>query len=98
MFVEDSALDAELVVGELRRGGYDVRLPSEERSLLSSFAAQLQGLLDQVSPAEERHVPGLASRLFPRAYVRDDEAESAFVSMMRDDLLERRRFANLKRE
>lgn len=76
-----------------RSGGYDVRLPTEERELLSSLPGQLVSLLDDVDDAPSDQLPDAIRRLLPRAYSTDDEAEAAYVALTRQDLVEHHREA-----
>ncbi len=63
-----------------RKGGYRLRLPTEERELLRSLPAQLREVLETDDPS--------LRRLFPPAYADDPEAEDEFRRLMRDELLE----------
>ena len=63
-----------------RKGGYRLRLPSEERDLLRSLPDQLRDVI-------RTDDPGL-HRLFPPAYADDDEAEDEYRRLMRNELLE----------
>jgi hypothetical protein len=72
----------------LRRGkGCQLNLPAEERQLLKMLPAELAAVLaalDAGSPP-----PDNLRRLFPRAYVSDDEAEQSFAASTRPELSER---------
>ena len=70
-----------------RRGGYEIRLPDEERALLRNVAPQLRQLLDG-----DLGDPGLR-RLFPTAYADDPERDREYQQLVRDELAERRRTA-----
>ena len=59
-----------------RDGSYRLRLSREERSLLESLPAQLDGLLDEPSNPDLR-------RLFPAAY-EDERAQDEFSSLVGD--------------
>lgn len=75
-----------------RRGGFEVRLPAEERALLASLPGQLERLLDSLDgPAAKP--PEVLRRLFPVAYARDEAAEAAYTGLVRNELLEHRREA-----
>ena len=78
-------------VSRNRRGGFEVRLPPEERTLLGSLPGQLERLLDSLNQAEER--PEALRRLFPVAYARDPDAEATYASIVGADLLDHHREA-----
>jgi hypothetical protein len=63
-----------------RKGGYRLRLPSEERELLRSLPDQLRDVM-------RTDDPGLR-RLFPPAYAEDEEADDEYRRLMRNELLE----------
>ena len=63
-----------------RKGGYRLRLPSEERELLRSLPDQLRDVM-------RTDDPGLR-RLFPPAYADDSDAEDEYRRLMRNELLE----------
>ena len=61
-----------------RRGGFDLRLPENERELLRSLPEQFRQLLETEDPSTER--------LYPPAYSEDTELEAEYRSLTRDDL------------
>ena len=63
-----------------RKGGYRLRLPSEERELLRSLPDQLRDVM-------RTDDPGLR-RLFPPAYEEDADANDEYRRLMRNELLE----------
>ena len=63
-----------------RKGGYRLRLPAEERELLGSLPSQFRAVLQTDDPS--------LRRLFPPAYVDDDEANDEYRRLMREELLE----------
>jgi hypothetical protein len=63
-----------------RKGGYRLRLPSEERDLLRSLPDQLRDVM-------RTDDPGLR-RLFPPAYEEDADANDEYRRLMRNELLE----------
>jgi hypothetical protein len=63
-----------------RKGGYKLRLPPYERELLRSLPAQFREVLQTDDPSMRR--------LFPPAYIDDDEANDEFQRLMREELLE----------
>ena len=74
-------------VRRTRRGGFEIRLPDEERALLRNVAPQLRQLLEG-----DLGDPGLR-RLFPTAYADDPERDREYQQLVRDELAERRRAA-----
>ena len=66
-----------------RDGSYAVSLETWERDLLRTLPAQLRDLLTSDDPALER--------LYPPAYVDDDERNDEYQRLMRGDLEQRRR-------
>jgi len=74
-----------------KNGGYEVHLASEERSLLSVLPAHLVSLLDNVGETPQDELPDALQRLLPPAYTTDPDAERAYVSMTREDLVEHHR-------
>lgn len=64
-----------------RDGGFDVRLDQEERDLLRTLPAQLRELLE----AGDDDDPSLR-RLFPPAYVSDEEHQDEYQRLMGPDL------------
>jgi hypothetical protein len=63
-----------------RKGGYRLRLPTEERELLRSLPSQLREVLKTDDPS--------LRRLFPPAYADDDDANDEFRRLMRQELLD----------
>jgi Domain of unknown function (DUF2017) len=61
-----------------RRGGFELRLPENEREVLRSLPDQLRQLLDTEDPSTKR--------LYPPGYGEDPELEAEYRSMTRDDL------------
>ena len=68
-----------------RIGGYVVRLPSAEREVLGSLPQMLRSLL-----SEGNHEDPALRRLFPSAFLDDEEAAEEFDSVVRDDLMGQR--------
>ena len=67
------------------RGGLELRLSPEESDVLRPLLTQMLEVLETESEAED------ARRLFPPAYLDDDEAEADFRRFTRDELLEGKR-------
>jgi hypothetical protein len=74
-----------------RGGGYDVRLAGEERELLAALPLQLVSLLGDVGDEAPGDLPDALRRLLPPAYTTDPDAERAYVSLTRQDLVEHHR-------
>lgn len=66
-------------------GTIELRLPEGERRLLASLPAQLREMLRDDADTN----PSLG-RLFPPAYLRDEEHDAEFHRLMREDLLARK--------
>lgn len=62
-----------------RRGGFQLRIPAEEREVLRSLPGQLRDLLQRDDPA--------LRRLFPPAYEDDPERSAEYERLMKEDLL-----------
>jgi hypothetical protein len=69
-----------------KRPGCELHLPPEERTLLESLPRELTGLLRGLDTGQP--LPESVRRLFPRAYVRDEEAEQLYEQATRRELLE----------
>ncbi len=74
-----------------RGGGYEVRLTPEERDLLAALPLQLISLLDDVGDELPGELPDALRRLLPPAYSTDPDAERAYVSLTRQELVEHHR-------
>lgn len=70
-----------------RARGCIVDLPPEERQLLEMLPAELAKVLGQLE--RDDPLPPALQRLFPRAYVTDEEAEKAYQSSTRGELTAR---------
>lgn len=68
-----------------RSGGFNLRLPPEERDILRTLPHQLRELLATDDPS--------LRRLFPPAYIGDPEKEADYRRLMADDLIEGRKAA-----
>jgi hypothetical protein len=67
-----------------RGGGIEIRLSPQEREVMTQVVGQLRDAM--LSDADD---PALR-RLFPPAYVDDEEKEAGFKALARDELLESR--------
>ena len=68
-----------------------MRLGAEERALLTVLPGHLVSLLEGVGDTPPADLPGALRRLLPPAYTTDPDAERAYVSMTRQDLVEHHR-------
>ena len=75
-------------VRRTRSGGFEIRLPDDERRLVANLADQLAELLAAGPDAD----PALA-RLFPPAYPEDRDREDEYRALVIDELLDGRRDA-----
>lgn len=73
-------------VKRLRRGGFELRIPADERELLRSLGPQLRVVLTHPpTPGEE---PDAAvERLFPVAYPDDEDRQTEYRLLVHDELL-----------
>jgi hypothetical protein len=72
-------------VKRLRRGGFQLRLPVQERDVLATLPEMLRSLLSEGGAGD----PAM-ERLFPRAFLDDEAAAAEFDAVVRDDLLQQR--------
>ncbi len=61
-----------------RKGQYEIRLPDSERTLLRSLGPQMRELLSSDDP--------VLDRLFPVAYPDDEDRETEYRLLVRDEL------------
>ncbi len=61
-----------------RKGHYEIRLPNEDRALLRSLAPQMRELLASDDP--------VLDRLYPVAYPDDEDRETEYRLLVRDEL------------
>jgi hypothetical protein len=69
-----------------RRGGFDLKLPAEERELLRSLGPQMRVILTRPAPSEE--VDPAVERLFPVAYPDDEDRQTEYRLLVQDELME----------
>jgi hypothetical protein len=69
-----------------RRGGFDLKLPAEERELLRSLGPQMRVILTRPAPSEE--VDPAVERLFPVAYPGDEDRQTEYRLLVQDELME----------
>ena len=70
-----------------RRGGFELRIPPQERELLRSLGPELRELLvHQAATAQPGDDPAL-DRLFPVAYPTDDDRQTEYRLLVHDELL-----------
>jgi hypothetical protein len=74
-------------VKRARGGGFELRIPAEERDLLRSLGPQLREVLvNQASGAQPGDDPAV-DRLFPVAYPTDEDRETEYRLLVRDELM-----------
>ncbi len=71
------------------RKGFQLRFPAAEREVLRKLPGQLRELMQQDDASSD---PAM-KRLFPPAYLDDEEAAAEFARVVRDDLLAQRMVA-----
>ncbi|MGI8983534.1 MAG: DUF2017 family protein [Acidimicrobiales bacterium] len=69
-------------------GGFDVRMPDDERAILRSVGPSLRAVLVDQATAIEPGEDAAVDRLFPAAYPDDDERQAEFRLLAHDQLLE----------
>ncbi len=70
-----------------RRGGFELKIPAEERELLRSLGPELRELLvTHAATAQPGDDPAL-DRLFPVAYPTDEERQKEYRLLVHDELL-----------
>ncbi len=70
-----------------RRGGFELKLPAQERELLRSLGPELRELLvNEAATAQPGDDPAL-DRLFPVAYPTDEERQKEYRLLVHDELL-----------
>lgn len=65
--------------------GCQLRLPEEERTLLELLPRELEGVIKSLDVSSE--LPRNLRRLFPPAYVRDEDAQKAYSEATRNELV-----------
>ena len=68
-----------------RRGGFDIRISGRERDVLATLPETLRAVVTSADAGDP-----VARRLYPSAYLDDEEASREFDEVVHDDLLERR--------
>ncbi len=75
-------------VKRARNGGFDLRIPAEERDMLRSVGPSLREVLVDRATAIEPGEDEAVDRLFPAAYPDDEERQAEFRLLAHDQLLE----------
>ena len=70
-----------------RGGGFDLRIPTEERDLLRSVGPQLRQVLERDAASAQQGEDTAVSRLFPVAYPTDDDRQTEYRLLVHDELL-----------
>jgi hypothetical protein len=74
-------------VRRARGGGFDLRIPPDERELLRSVGPQLRELLQREAASAQEGGDSAVSRLFPVAYPTDDDRQTEYRLLVHDELL-----------
>ena len=69
-----------------RGGGFDLRIPPEERDLLRSLGPQMREVLTQQAALTQQGDPAV-DRLFPVAYPDDQDRQTEYRLLVHDELL-----------
>jgi hypothetical protein len=69
-------------------GGFDLRIPADEREILRSVGPSLREVLVERATAIEPGEDEAVDRLFPAAYPDDEERQAEFRLLAHDQLLE----------
>src|SRR5579885_3428822 len=69
-----------------RRGGFDIRMPPDERELLRALGPQMRAILAR-PPGDEDADPAV-ERLFPVAYPTDEDRQTEYRLLVQDELME----------
>lgn len=75
-------------VKRARDGGFDLRIPPEERDILRSAGPSLREVLVDRATAIEAGEDEAVDRLFPEAYPEDAERQAEFRLLAHDQLLD----------
>ena len=70
-----------------RSGGFDLRIPADERELLRSVGPQLRDLLVREAASAQEGADSAVSRLFPVAYPDDEDRQTEYRLLVHDELL-----------
>ncbi len=70
-----------------RGGGFDLRIPADERELLRSVGPQLRAVLVRDAADAQSGGDSAVSRLFPVAYPDDEDRETEYRLLVHDELL-----------
>jgi len=70
-----------------RGGGFDLRIPADERELLRSVGPQLRELLVREASTAQQGEDSAVSRLFPVAYPEDEDRQTEYRLLVHDELL-----------
>ena len=74
-------------VKRARKGGFELRIPADERELLRSLGPQLREVLvTQAATGKPGEDPAV-DRLFPVAYPKDEDRETEYRLLVHDELL-----------
>ena len=74
-------------VKRARGGGFDLRIPAEERELLRSVGPQLREVLVRDAAGAQQGEDSAVARLFPVAYPDDEDRQTEYRLLVHDELL-----------
>jgi hypothetical protein len=74
-------------VKRTRDGGFDLRIPADERELLRSVGPQLRAVLVRDAADAQAGGDSAVARLFPVAYPDDEDRETEYRLLVHDELL-----------
>ncbi|MGI8807815.1 MAG: DUF2017 family protein [Acidimicrobiales bacterium] len=69
------------------RGGFDLRIPADERELLRSVGPQLREVLVRDAAGAQQGEDSAVARLFPVAYPDDEDRQTEYRLLVHDELL-----------
>ncbi len=70
-----------------RKGGFDLRIPADERELLRSVGPQLREVLVRDAAGAQQGEDSAVARLFPVAYPDDEDRQTEYRLLVHDELL-----------
>ena len=70
-----------------RRGGFELRIPADERELLRSLGPELREVLVRQAAAAQGGEDPAVERLFPVAYPTDEDRQTEYRLLVHDELL-----------
>ncbi len=74
-------------VKRARGGGFELRIPADERELLRSVGPQLREVLVREAAGAQQGEDSAVARLFPVAYPDDEDRQTEYRLLVHDELL-----------